>query len=93
MEENKVVNEATKKLSYEELEGICQQLSEQARNLYVKLQEANLANLYNRLTFLFKVLDASHMFDADFVEKCVNEVVRIMAVDDGDNSETENKAE
>lgn len=90
MEENKVTNEVkTNKYSYEELENICHQLSEQARTLYTQLQEANLSNIYTRLSFLFKVMENAAMFDADFTDKCSNEIVRLMAVEDDDSEKTE----
>lgn len=90
MEENKVTNEVkTNKYSYEELENICHQLSEQARTLYTQLQEANLSNIYTRLSFLFKVMENAAMFDADFTDKCSNEIVRLMAVEEDDSEKTE----
>lgn len=90
MEENKVTNEVkTNKYSYEELENICHQLSEQARTLYTQLQEANLSNIYTRLSFLFKVMENAAMFDADFTDKCSNEIVKLMAVEEDDSEKTE----
>lgn len=90
MEENKATNEVkTNKYSYEELENICHQLSEQARTLYTQLQEANLSNIYTRLSFLFKVMENAAMFDADFTDKCSNEIVRLMAVEEDDSEKTE----
>ena len=83
MEENK----ENKKLSYEDLERLCQQLSEQARNLYIQLQEANLSNLYTRLNFLFKVVENSTMFDFDFVTKCTKEIVDLIAVEENKDEE------
>lgn len=90
MEENKATNEVkTNKYSYEELENICHQLSEQARTLYTQLQEANLSNIYTRLSFLFKVMENAAMFDDDFTDKCSNEIVRLMAVEEDDSEKTE----
>ena len=90
MEESKATNEVkTNKYSYEELENICHQLSEQARTLYTQLQEANLSNIYTRLSFLFKVMENAAMFDADFTDKCSNEIVKLMAVEEDDSEKTE----
>lgn len=90
MEENKATNEVkTNKYSYEELENICHQLSEQARTLYAQLQEANLSNIYTRLSFLFKVMENAAMFDTDFTDKCSNEIVKLMAVEEDDSEKTE----
>lgn len=89
MEENKNVNVETKstvenvrpeKLSYEQLENIAHQLSEQAKQLYAKLQEANLTNMFKRLDFLFKVVENAHAFNEDFVTKCVTEIEGLITV-------------
>ena len=50
------------KMSYEELENIAHQLSEQSRVLVQKLQEANMTNAFKRLDYLFKVIDLSSRF-------------------------------
>ena len=84
--------EQVKKYSYEELENICHQLSEQARNLYIQLQEANLNNMYTRLNFLFKVLENQISFEPKFVEDCSNEIVTLMAIKEQDDKE-ESKSE
>lgn len=68
------------KLSYEELENVARQLSEQSRNLYQKLQEANMINVFKRLDYLFKVIENTQAFDAEFVAKCKGEVVELMTM-------------
>lgn len=78
MEENKKVE----KLSYEQLENVCHQLSEQSRNLYQKLQEANMTNAFKRLDYLFAVLTNKDIFPTEFVEKTVNEVMMALTVDE-----------
>lgn len=88
MEENKTNN----KLSYEQLERMCQQLSEQARSLYTQLQEANLSNLYTRLNFLFKVLENTISFDADFVQACTKEIVELMSVNENNEENTDKES-
>lgn len=86
MEENKdakVVEMKTtqpEKMSYEQLENIAHQLSEQNRQLYQKLQESNLASMFQRLNYLFKVMEYNVMFPEDFVKKCVDEVVEVMTI-------------
>ena len=56
--------ERPEKMSYEQLENIAHQLSEQAKQLYMKLQAANMGN----------------MFKQDFLEKCIAEIEEIMTV-------------
>lgn len=80
------------KMSYEQLENIAHQLSEQNRQLYTKLQELNMANIFKRLDYLFKVVESGHMFNQDFLEKCIAEVENLMAVSDQEEkSEVEDK--
>ena len=68
------------KLSYEQLEQIAHQLSEQARQLYSQLQKSNMTNMFKRLDYLFKVVENGHMFKQDFLEKCIAEIEEIMTV-------------
>lgn len=77
------------KLSYEQLENVCHQLSEQSRNLYQKLQESNMSNLFKRLDYLFAVVENSKEFPSEFVENCVHEIMESMTLPE----ETENKEE
>ena len=72
--------ERPKKMSYEQLEGIAHQLSEQAKQLYMKLQAANMSNMFKRLDYLFKVVENGHMFKQDFLEKCIAEIEELMTV-------------
>jgi len=76
MEENK----EKKKLSYEELENVCHQLSDQSQTLYRKLQEANLGNMFKRLDYLFAVVENKDAFPEDFVKKTIDEIVSSMTV-------------
>ena len=68
------------KISYEQLEGVAHQLSEQNRQLFAKLQELNMTNMFKRLDYLFKVIENGHMFGQDFLEKCIAEVESLMTV-------------
>ena len=85
--------ERPEKMSYEQLENVAHQLSEQAKQLYVKLQAANMSNMFKRLDYLFKVVENGHMFKQDFLEKCITEIEEIMTVpeeteEDGKEKET-----
>lgn len=72
--------EKPQKMSYEQLEQVAHQLSEQARQLYGQLQKSNLTNMFKRLDYLFKIVENGHMFKQDFLEKCINEIEDIMTV-------------
>lgn len=62
-----------KKLSYEELENV-------ANNLYVRLQQADMANMFKRLDYLFKVVENVDNFPQEFAKHCVKEIVTIMTI-------------
>lgn len=80
------------KMSYEQLEGVAHQLSEQNRQLFVKLQELNMTNMFKRLDYLFKVIENGHMFKQYFLEKCIAEVESLMTVPEQEEKpETEDK--
>ena len=83
--------ERPEKMSYEQLENIAHQLSEQAKQLYMKLQAANMGNMFKRLDYLFKVVENGHMFKQDFLEKCIAEIEEIMTVPE--ETEEDNKEE
>lgn len=101
MEEKKETKEKMKptteavrpeKMSYEQLENIAHQLSNQVKQLYAKLQESNLANMFKRLDYLFKVVENAHAFSEEFVAKCVAEIEDLMTVSET-KEETEDKPE
>ena len=83
--------ERPEKMSYEQLEQIAHQLSEQARQLYNQLQKSNMTNMFKRLDYLFKVVENGHMFKQDFLEKCIAEIEELMTVPEveEDNKEEE----
>ena len=88
--------EQSQKMSYEQLEQVAHQLSEQARQLYNQLQKSNLTNMFKRLDYLFKVVENGHMFKQDFLERCVSEIEDIMTVpeeSEDNKEETPDKSE
>lgn len=93
--------ESPKKLSYEELENVCHQLSAQAQQLNtqnqqlrVALNEANLTNLYKRLDYLFEVINRDNSYLApSFKEQCAKEIETLMATPEvPEESEAEKEA-
>lgn len=80
------------KMSYEQLENVAHQLSEQNRQLFAKLQELNMANMFKRLDYLFKVIENGHMFKQDFLEKCIAEIESLITIPkQEEESEVEDK--
>jgi hypothetical protein len=76
------------KLSYEQLENIASQLSEQNRQLYSQIQAANLNNMFKRLDYLFEVLSHEKLFPQDFTEKCINEVIELLTIPEKQENES-----
>ena len=80
------------KMSYEQLENVAHQLSEQNRQLFAKLQELNMANMFKRLDYLFKVIENGHMFKQDLLEKCIAEIESLITIPkQEEESEVEDK--
>lgn len=79
------------KLTYEQLENVCHQLSEQSRTLYQRLQEADMTNLFKRLDYLFAVVENLEKFPAEFGKKCIDEIVVSMTLPE--KTEEESKEE
>lgn len=80
MEEKEVKTPNSEKLSYEQLENVAHQLSEQNRQLYAKLQEMQVSNMFKRLDYLFKVVENTGVFSIDFHTRCVEEIESLMTI-------------
>ena len=76
----------SKKLTYEELEKVAHQLSEQAQKLYQQLQDTQLQNLFTRLSFLIEVVKLPTAFSKEFYDRCVKEVEQLLTIPE--NKET-----
>lgn len=85
--------EQPKQLSYEELRNIAGQLQQQNMQLRRVLNDLNYKNMFERLNYLFKVMEFSHMFNDEFVGKCVTEIESLMTLpEDTPEDTTEPKA-
>ena len=67
-----------KKLSYEQLEEVANNLHKQCNALYEELHKTNMVNLFKRLDYLFKVVENATAFDSEFVSTCVEEIKTLM---------------
>ena len=83
------VNETQKKMSYEELEQVAAQLSQQSQQLYARLQQADMTNMFKRLDYLFKVVEIGPMFPNEFLDMCVTEIQEIITPVNEEAGETE----
>lgn len=77
----------TQKLSYEKLNQVCAELSEQngqmqkyIQSLHGQLHDLEEAYMMKRLDYLFKVLQYASMFDADFVGSCAEEIKEALTI-------------
>ena len=91
--EEKNANEETQKMTYEQLESVARQLSEQNRELYTKLQQMDMMNIFKRLDYLFRVIENHTKFGKAFVDKCKDEIVTLMTIPEKEDvkEETESK--
>lgn len=85
MEETNVNVE--KKLSYDELENAANELLMQNQQMYNELQKANMANVFKRLDYLFKVVEFNTSFNTEFVNTCVAEIEEMMTIKEADKKE------
>ena len=83
-------NTAEQKMSYDELNNVCIQLYQQNQNLMKQFQKAEIANMFKRIDYLFKVLEFRDVFTPDFVVSCVEELEEAIAVPEEDK-ETDKK--
>lgn len=85
--------EENKKMSYEELEQVAQQLSQQTQQLYARLQQADMTNAFKRLDYLFKVMENHLVFSNKFVEACAKEIEDTMTIPEETKEEQNNDGE
>lgn len=83
--------EEPQKMTYEQLEQVAHQLSEQVKQLYRKLQETNMITMFKRLDYLFKVVENKDSFNGGFVQSCVDEIQDILAISDEPEAEATDK--
>ena len=70
-----------RKLSYEQLNNICSQLYQENQNLNRQLQQLNMANMFKRLDYLFKVLEFEAVIkDPEFLNSCISEIKDAMTI-------------
>ena len=88
----KVEAKKENKVSYEQLENIAHQLSEQNKQMYMKLQEINYSNMFKRLDYLFKVVEFGAKFNTEFVMNCIDEIEALITIPE-ESTEKENTKE
>lgn len=66
--------------SQEQMAQLIDQLYSRNQQLVEALNEKNTAMMFKRLDYLFKVVEQSHMFDDEFVTKCIDELQKTLDV-------------
>ena len=89
---------APQKLTYDQLNHACAELSEQNQQMqsYIKrlraqIQELADENMMKRIDYLFKVLEYNTMFDADFVGDCIAEIKGSLIIPESKDEEAKDK--
>ena len=84
------------KLTYEQLNNACMQLSQQNQYYRQQWEQANkVLNTVSRLDYLFRVVEVSkkegfYNFDGEFVNKCISEIQEIMTIPEEKETEETN---
>ena len=78
MEEN-TQKTAKTELTYEQLNAVATQLSQQNAQLRKQIEEMNYVNLFKRLDYLFKVVEFADKFSAPFVDTCIAEINTLLS--------------
>jgi hypothetical protein len=73
--------------SVEQLTQLVEQLYSRNQQLAEALNEKNTALMFKRLDYLFKVIESSHMFSDEFVDKCIDELQRTLDITQEENKE------
>ena len=95
MEENKEktvkLEPENRKLSYEELNDMARQLSQQNQQLYAQLQRVNMNNMFRRLDYLFEVVKNGAMFSSEFLDNCIKEIEESLTITEEEQLDPETK--
>lgn len=81
--QNTKADQPKQKLTYEQLNDVCNQLFQQNQELRKSLQEMNAVNIFKRLDYLFKVVELASTFkDSDFINSCMDEIKEALTIPD-----------
>ena len=87
-----------KKLTYEQLEAAANQISEQAKNLYMEnqnlkktVERLTMNDVFAQLDLRFKVLNYKDLFPQEFIERIIGEIVDTMTPRNQEENNEEGK--
>lgn len=75
------------KLTYEQLNDACNQLFQQNQYLTKQVRELSAYNAFKRLDYLFKVVENSKVFGAEFTKQCMEEIKETITIKEEDTQE------
>jgi len=87
-EQSAEVNKEEKKLTYEQLNGIANQLFQENNKLKAMVNKLSDQSAFAKLDFLFKVVDSAYAFPADFRAACAKEIQDAMTTPIEESKET-----
>lgn len=77
---------SSQRLTYEQLNDACNQLFQQNQQMRKAIEELNMANMFKRLDYLFKVVENAGTFkDSDFLNSCMDEIKETLTLQPEDN--------
>ena len=82
--------EKKEKMTYEQLENVAHQMSEQSRNLYAKnqqlakaLEESNMNNFFKKLDYLWAIIHSESVYiTEEFKIKCGKEFMEMLSTEE-----------
>lgn len=82
--------EKKEKMTYEQLENVAHQMSEQSRNLYAKnqqlakaLEESNMNNFFKKMDYLWAIIHSESVYiTEEFKIKCGKEFMEMLSTEE-----------
>ena len=87
-----ILNNNENKLSYEQLKELTLQQENMLKHMYERIRELDMANVFKRLDYLFKVIENKDSFNSDFIIACSDEIVDLMTIRDNNDSNVQNNS-
>ena len=87
VKKEEVPSQAQNAPTTEQLTQLVDQLYSRNQQLVEALNERNTAMMFKRLDYLFKILENSHMFNDEFVMKCINELQTTLDISENKKEE------
>lgn len=76
--QSKTADAEKKKLTYEQLEQVANQLAQRLRQTEERLHEASNQNGFRVLDYLFAVVHDDNKFSSEFAKRCADEIEKVI---------------